>query len=104
MDISLDQPQFEFIFGIGPSGITPFEYELAEKSEGQEILIEVKRDNLAIFFEHLHPPITHLDNDTQLIFLKINIQKIAPAGHREVVKALAEVTAHGHGCGCGCQG
>jgi hypothetical protein len=102
MDLSLDKSDFEFIFGVGPSGITPFEYELVDKTEKQEVMIEVKRENLAIFFEHLQPSIIHPDNETETLFFKIGIQKISAADNREVVKALADATAHGHGCDCGC--
>jgi hypothetical protein len=102
MDLRLDNPDFEFIFGIGPSGISPFEYELVDKTEGQEVLIEIKKEDISNFFEHLHPPIIPIDDDLEGLFLKIIIQKIAAVDHREVVKALADVTAHGHGCDCGC--
>ena len=102
MDMSLDNPEFEFIFGIGPSGISPFEYELADKTEGQQILVELKKENFDIFFEHLHPPILHLINEKDSLFLNVEIKKIATADQRDVVKALADVTAHGHGCDCGC--
>ena len=102
MDLSLDKTDFEFIFGIGPSGITAFEYELVDKTEGQEVIMELKKENLAVFFEHLRPPIIHLEDNVNTLFLKIKIQTITDAEQREVVKALADVTAHGHGCDCGC--
>jgi hypothetical protein len=102
MDLSLDISEFEFIFGIGPAGISPFEYELVNKTEGQQVLVEVKKENFINFFEHLHPPIFHLINDRESLFLKVKIKKIAPVDHREAINALSEVTAHGHGCDCGC--
>ena len=102
MDLSLDKSDFEFIFGIGPSGISPFEYELVDKTEGQAVLIEIKKEDISNFFEHLHPPIIPIDDDIEGLFLKIVIQKITAVDHREVVKALADITAHGHGCDCGC--
>ena len=102
MDLHLDNPEFEFIFGLGPSGISPFEYELVDKTEGQDILVELKNENFDIFFEHLHPPISHLVNERGSLFLRVEIKKIATADQRDVVKALADVTAHGHGCDCGC--
>ncbi len=102
MDLNLDNPEFEFIFGIGPSGISPFEYELVDKTEGQYILIELKKENFDIFFEHLHPPIFNLINEKDNLFIRIEIKKVATADQRDVVKALADVTAHGHGCDCGC--
>ena len=102
MDLSMDKSEFEFIFGIGPSGISPFEYELVDKTEGQHILVELKKEDFDIFFEHLHPPIFNLINEKDSLFLKVEIKKIATADPRDVVKALADVTAHGHGCDCGC--
>ncbi len=104
MDLRLDNPEFEFIFGIGPSGMSPFEYELVDKTEGQHILVELKKENFDIFFEHLHPPIFNLINEKDSLFLRVEIKKIATADQRDVVKALADVTAHGHGCDCGCGG
>ena len=102
MDLSPDNPEFEFVFGIGPAGISPFEYELVDKTEGQEVLVELKKENLAQFFEHLHPPSIQPASETQSIFLKISIRKITSVDDREVVKALADATAHGPGCDCGC--
>ena len=102
MDLDLDNPQFEFIFGLGPEGMSPFDYELVEKTEGQEVLLQLKNEILPGFFEHLHLPIINLFKERDELFLKVKIQKISPADHREVVKAMADMTAHGHGCDCGC--
>lgn len=33
---------------------------------------------------------------------KVENLKIIPAESRELVKAMAQLTAHGHGCDCGC--
>ena len=102
MDLSLSKPEFEFLFGIGPTGMTPFEYELVDKEEGDEILLHVQKDSVQVFFEHLHPPIMNLFEERKDVYLKVKIEKIIPAEIREVVKAMAELTAHGHGCDCGC--
>ena len=102
MDLELDNGQFEFIFGLGPEGMSPFEYELVEKTEGQEVLLQLQSEILPAFFEHLNLPIINLFKERDEIFLNVKIQKISPADHREVVKAMADMTAHGHGCDCGC--
>jgi len=102
MDLRLSKPEFEFLFGIGPTGMTPFEYELVDKEEGDEILLRVQKDSVQVFFEHLHPPIMNLLEERKDVYLKVKIEKIIPAENREVVKAMAELTAHGHGCDCGC--
>lgn len=106
MDLTPKHPQFEFIFGLAPEGMTPFEYELAEKVEGEEILLHLKKDTLNRFFEHLTPPIWDLLDGRDEIYLQVKVLAISAADNREIVKALADMTAHGDGgdcdCGCGC--
>ena len=102
MDLDLENPEFEFIFGIGPGGMSPFEYELVDKIEGQEVLLQIKTEMSPVFFEHLDLPINSLFKERNELFLKVKIQKIFSPDHREVVKAMADMTSHGHGCGCGC--
>ena len=102
MDLGSGSSEVEFIFGLGPAGMSPFEYELVNKVEGDEILIHLKRENTPVFFEHLHLPLNNLFKDRNELYLNVKIQKIDPADNREVVKAMADMTAHGHGCDCGC--
>jgi hypothetical protein len=105
MGLTPKHPEFSFIFGLAPEGMTPFEYELAEKSEGDEVLLHLKKNTISQFFEHLIPPIWDLMDGRDEIFLKAKIIEISSAGNREIIKAMAEMTAHGGGgcdCGCGC--
>lgn len=105
MDGTVKYPEFKFIFGLGPEGMTPFEYELVDKSEGEDVLIHLKKDNYYRFFEHLNPPLTDLFDKNDEIFLKVNIVSVAPAENREIVKSMAAMAAHGQSggdCGCGC--
>jgi hypothetical protein len=107
MDCTVEYPEYEFIFGLGPEGMTPFEYELVGKSVGEEVLIHLKKDNLAMFFEHLNLPLTNVFEANDDVFLKVHIDSVASADNREVVKSLAAMAAHGIsggscGCGCGC--
>jgi hypothetical protein len=102
MDLTPELAEFEFIFGLAPEGMSPFEYELVEKNEGQQILLQLNAESSAAFFEHLHLPIANLFKERDSFFLKVTIQKIKPADSREVVRAMADMTAHGHGCDCGC--
>jgi hypothetical protein len=98
---------FEFIFGLGPAGMTPFEYKLADKTEGESVLLELKREDFNSFFEHLNPSLKDLFNSRDDVFLKVKIDAIIPAENREVVRTLAEIAAHGGAgcsCGCGCSG
>lgn len=95
--------EFKFIFGLAPEGMTPFEYELVEKFEGDDILLHLKKHSRHNFFGHLNPPIANLFQGRAELDLKVKILAISTADNREIVKAMADAAAHGGGgCGCGC--
>ena len=107
MDLLPKYPEIEFIFGLSPEGMTPFEYELADRTEGASVLLHLKKADVCSFFEHLNPPLMDLFDGRDEIYLKVNIDAVLPAENREVVKALADMAAHGGAgcdCGCGCGG
>jgi hypothetical protein len=108
MDLIPKYPRFEFIFALGQEGMSPFEYELVHKAEGEEVLLHIQKQRFFTFFEHLNPPILDLFDSREDIFLRAKIVAVADADNREVVKALAQMTAQdggecgcGGGCGCG---
>ena len=105
MDLTPKFPRFEFIFALGQEGMSPFEYELLDKSEGEEVLLHIHKQAFYGFFEHLNPPIGDLFDGREDVYLKSKISAVATADNRDIVKAMAEMTAHGGGgcdCGCGC--
>ncbi len=102
MDLEPPETTFEFIFGISPGGMCPFEYQLANKETGEEILMQLKTEETNRLFEHLHLPIKTLLEAHDSLHLKVKILKIEQPDPAEVVKALAATTAHHHGCDCGC--
>jgi len=105
MDLTPRYPEFSFIFGLAPEGMTPFEFELVEKFEGDDVLIHLEKNSLNRFFEHLTPPIGDLFDGRDEIYLSIKIREVSTADNREIVKAMADMTAHGGGgcdCDCGC--
>jgi hypothetical protein len=102
MDLEPASANFEFIFGIGPSGMCPFEYQLASKEAGEEISIQLKKEETDRMFEHLHPPIMTLLEEHDSLHLKVTILKIEQPDATEIVKALAATASHDHGCDCGC--
>ena len=83
MDLDLNNPEFDFIFGLGTEGMSPFEYELVEKSEGQEVLLQLKSEILPAFFEHLHLPIIKLFKERDELFLKVTISCAFPSPRRK---------------------
>ncbi len=103
MDLTPKNPGFCFIFGLAPEGMTPFEYELVDKVVDDDVLLHLTRDNFDKLFEHLNPPLWDLFDGGNGIYLRAKIVEIAAADNREIVKAMADMTAHGGtGCDCGC--
>ena len=109
MDLTPKYAEFNFIFALGPDGMTPFEYELVDKTEGEEVLLLIHKQAFYNFFEHLNPPIWDLFDDCEDVYLKAKIAAVTTSDTRDIVKAMAEMTAHGGGgcvcggdCGCGC--
>lgn len=107
MNLTPKYSGLEFIFGLGSGGMTPFEYELVDKAEGESVLINLKKEVFCSFFEDLDPPLMDLFDVRDQVYLKVKIDAVAPAENREIVKAMADMAAHGGAecdCGCGCGG
>ncbi len=105
MDLLPMNPRFEFIFGLSAEGMTPFEYELLDQPEGQEVLLHLNRQALGSFFEHLNVPLLDLFANRSEVYLKVKIEAVAQADNQEIVKALAQMAQYSEGgCGCGCGG
>lgn len=103
LDLTPNYPEIEFIFGLGPEGMTPFEYKLADRAEGDSVLLHLKKEDFYSFFEHLNPPLMDLFDGRNEVYLKVNIEAVTPAENREIVKAMAAMATHaGAGCDCGC--
>ena len=100
MDITSEPADFEFIFGLGASGLTPFEYELANKQCNDEVILHVNPRDIPITFAHLDLPLFHQLPELDSIFLKIRIADVQPATSRELIRAMAKMTECGDGC-CG---
>ena len=107
MDLTPKCPEITFIFGLGPAGMTPFEFELADRAKGESILLHLKKEEFDSFFEHLNPPLTDLFDNRDDVYLTVNIDAVTVAENREVIKAMADMASHGGAgcdCGCGCGG
>ncbi len=99
---------FEFLFGIGPEGLEPFEVAFSDKSPGERVVLTVAAGEAPAFFGRFLGPIRqllglHLFPLT--LFLDMTVMAVVDADNREVVQALARSAGHG-GCGgscdCGC--
>ena len=93
-------PTIEFVYGLGPSGLTPFEFALADKIPGDEIQLKMHRHQMHEFFGHIHIPFAQADQDLDPVVITLCVWDITPASSQEVVRTLAEIANCGDGC-CG---
>ena len=89
-----DGPQdFQFIFGLGTSGLTPFEFHLADNKEEEMITFEIKVKEMNEIFQHLSPLLLKIPDKEEFLFLKIKILEVTKADPKEVIKTMAEIAA-----------
>ena len=98
MDLTPQSSQFEFIYGLGTSGLTPFEIQLADKTVGEEIQLHMSREEIPLVFQHLVHFSLNLPEDADSFYLKLKIKSVLQADQREVIKALAEMASCGDNC------
>jgi hypothetical protein len=100
MDLTSTPQEWEFVFGIGSEGLTPLEFELSGKNVGEEVLMHVKREDLAEILQHAPIPRFWLSRPLEGCWLKLRVVGVREADQREIIKALAELAACGSQC-CG---
>jgi hypothetical protein len=98
MDLTPTPQECEFVFGIGREGLTPLEFELAGKNIGEEVLVYLKREDLAHIFQHLPIPRFCLSQPLDGFWLKLRVVGVRQADQREIIRALADMA----GCGSQC--
>lgn len=91
---------FEFIFGIGTDGLSPFEFKLAGKKEGDIVELELRREAVADMFQHLPIPPLQVPQEGERFHLRVRVEKVSPADQKEIIKAMAEIASCGDHC-CG---
>ncbi len=94
---------FEFIYGIGPSGITPFEKALFGKGVGDRIQLDVIPGAFCETFGHLELPLGDPSASMGPVALLVTVVDLKRAQDREVVKAMA-TGGSCNDCDCGCGG
>ncbi len=100
MDLSPQSSHFEFIYGLGSDGLTPFEFQLADKAAGDEVHLRINREEIREFFQHLILSPLNLPENVDAFYLTVKIREVVPADQREVIKALAEIAnCEDHCCG-----
>ena len=91
---------FEFIYGLGAKGLTPIEFQLADKTVEDEVRLQINGEQIPQVFQHLILPPIKIPEDVDLLYLRFRVMEISPAEQREVIKALAEIADCGDDC-CG---
>lgn len=99
-DLTAEPIPFEFIFGVGAQGLSPFEFELADRKQGDGFSIPVKGGERSEFFQHLFVPALSMPEGKGALYLKIKILKVSESDPKEVIKAMAEAAACADHC-CG---
>jgi hypothetical protein len=99
-DLTAEPILFEFIFGVGAQGLSPFEFELANKKEGDGLSMHIRGEELSDLFQHLFIPSLARPESIRAFYLKVKIVKVSEADPKEVIKAMAEAAACGDDC-CG---
>jgi len=94
---------FEFIYGVGAEGITPFEKALFGKSVGDRVRLEIGPADYRETVGHLELPLFEQIGIAKATCLKTTVAGIAKPEDREVVKAMASPGSCSE-CGCGCGG
>jgi hypothetical protein len=99
-DVTFGPYTFEFVYGIGPEGLSMLERELADKQVGETIIVHQQPGHLSDLFGHLALPYLGLEHGTDSCYLKVKVVKIIPADQKEVIRAMADLAQCGNTC-CG---
>lgn len=98
-DTPLQTQWLTFVYGLGTSGLTPFEYALAGKTTGDVVAVSLRAAEAVSTFGHLRP-LVEMPSAAD-VQLKVRVEKIEPAGGREIISAMAAAAECGCDCGCG---
>ena len=93
-----DSKRFEFVYGIGSEGLTPFESVLEGRREKEELVLEIQGNEATNVFQHLWIPEVEALFHRGSPFLKITVLSVSEADPREVIRALAERASCGDDC------
>jgi hypothetical protein len=102
-DVDESGAPFVFIYGIGPSGITPFEKALHGKGVGDRVRLDVTPSAFCETVGHLDLPLRKPSGIMAPVSFQVTVIDLERAQDREVVKAMAAGGSCGD-CGCGCGG
>ncbi len=103
-DVSVEGAAFEFVYGTGSAGITPFEKSLYGKGVGDRVEVTLDPTDGCDTIGHLVQPLREQTGITPPASLRICVADVARADNREIIRALASGGSCGGDCDCGCGG
>jgi hypothetical protein len=95
-----DGTRMEFVFGIGPAGLTPFEYALADSVVGDTITLQVGSGEHDDIFGHIPIMLPQFPTEEAAMYLRVRVERVEPAAQREIIRAMAEASTCNDDC-CG---
>jgi len=102
-DLTQGPLRHEFIYGIGPAGLTPLEFQLDGLAEGDETVIYLQPEEFCRCFGPGQALAGLQILAGGAVYLRARVVAVGQADSREVVKALAAMAACS-GCGGDCCG
>jgi hypothetical protein len=99
-ELTAEPIPYDFIFGAGSQGLSPFEFALANRKEGEGLSLHIEVEELSDLFQHLLIPPLAIPEGIISFDLKVQIVKVSEADPKEVIKAMAEAGSCGDHC-CG---
>jgi hypothetical protein len=100
MDLTRKPVSYDFIYGTGIQGLSPFEFALADKGEDDILTIRLRGEEMPSFFQHLFIPQLTVLEGASTFYLKVHVVGISEPDQREIIKAMAEAAECGDSC-CG---
>jgi hypothetical protein len=100
MDLTREPVSYNFIYGIGINGLSPFEFALADKKVGDILNLHLRGEEMPTFFQHLSIPQLAVLDGVSAFFLRVRVVEVSEPDQREIIKAMAEAAACGDSC-CG---
>lgn len=100
-DLASGSESFDFVYGLATDGLTPFEFKLGGRSAGDRVEFAVPAKDVCKTFRHLTIPGLVEPGPNDDVHFSFFIESVDAADSREVVKAMAELSACGGGsCDC----
>jgi hypothetical protein len=100
MDLTREPVSYNFIYGTGIQGLSPFEFALADKRAGDVLNLHLRGEEIPSFFQHLFIPQLAVLDGVGAFYLRVRVVEVSEPDQREIIKAMAEAAACGDSC-CG---